>query len=471
MNRNKYILFAALLSVAVLAIGLATQIRSLKQQWRSSMRIVPGETKSRPDAPENSFNQDANQRFARPAVLVRFRSGVSDETIEQITSRFHDHVEDAIEAVPGLMAISDADTAEPNAVAAQYQALTEVEYAEPDYEISLDSDREGEGRRRVTEPKFEDQWSLANDGRQGGLKGADIGALQAWTTTHGSEEIVIGVLDTGVAYTDVDLVNNMWTRPASVPPYQDRDRGTVDDAHGFNVLDNSGEPMDENGRGTNVAGIIGAECGNKLGLCGVNWQVRMLPLKFLNAGGFGTVSGALAAINYAIDRRRAGVNLRIINISWRLSHHSRALEEVIRQAGDDGMLFVVAAGSSRNDNDVVPQFPSGYDTGNVISVAATDRSDALAEFSNYGKQSVQLAAPGKDLLTTALGNEYELRSGTSMAAAVVTGVAALTVAAHPNLPVGELRSLLLESVDKLPLLRGKVATGGRINAARAVRGR
>jgi subtilisin family serine protease len=471
MDRNKYILLATLLSLAVLAVGLASQIRTLKRQWHATMRITPGESKTRPDAPENGFNQDSARVLARPAVLVKFRAGVSQAGIDEITARFNDRVQDEIEAVPGLVTISDADNAETADVVARYQELTEVEYAEPNYEISVEQNGVGASRMRIPEPHFEDQWALANDGRQGGVKGADIRAMQAWTTTNGNDDLVVGVLDTGVEYSHADLANNMWTRPASVPPYQDRDRGTIDDVHGFNAVENNGEPFDENGQGTNIAGIIGAECGNKLGGCGVNWKLRILPLQFLSAGGFGTVAGAAAGINYAIERRRAGVNLRIISISWTLTQRSRALEDVIRQAGKAGILFVVAAGSSGSDNDARPNYPANYDSSNVISVAATDRSDALAPFSNYGSRSVHLAAPGQDILTTALGNEYELRSGTSLAAAVVAGVAALALSAHPDLSVAELRSWLLESVDKLPGLRGKVSTGGRINAAKAVAGR
>jgi subtilisin family serine protease len=220
--------------------------------------------------------------------------------------------------------------------------------------------------------------------------------------------------------------------------------------------------------GKNCAGVIGAECGNKLGICGVNWNTQIMPLKFLNAGGFGTVLGAIEAINYAIDRKSAGVNVRIINIGWGLTERSHALEDVIRKASEAGILFIAAGGSSKINNDARSYYPSSYNQGSIISVAATDRNDTLASFSNYGAETVHIAAPGAAVLTTALGNEYELRSGTSMAAATVAGVAALVLSAHPELSVDQLRSLLLQSVDKLPGLRGKVSTAGRINAARAV---
>lgn len=456
MSRNKYFLGLALVLGIILALAFASQVKRLQKQLRSSVRILPAESKAREDVAQNRLDQDA-ARSSRPEVLVKFRSGVSSQTIEQITARFHDQIRDEIEAVPGLVAIDDPDNLEAAAIAGQYQAVAEVEYAEPNYEVSLDQAASKTNPAPVNDPRLAGQWALA-----------EIKAPQAWTTTKGGGDVVVAVLDSGVEYTHADLRNNMWTRPASMKPYQDLDLGTVDDIHGYNALGNDGDPLDENGHGTNVAGIIGAECQNSVGICGVNWKTQIMPLKFINAGGFGYVADALEAINYAVDRKHAGVNIRVINASWGLTAHSRALEDVIRKAYDAGILFVAAGGSSNRNNDVSPHYPAGYDIGNIISVATTDRNDALAPFSNYGAKSVDITAPGQDILTTALGNDYEQRSGTSMAAAVVTGVAALALSAQPDLSVDQLRSLLLRSVDKLPGLRGKVSTSGRVNAAKAV---
>lgn len=470
MRRSKYILYLTLALIIILAIAFAGQVRRLQKQLRSSVRIIPTESKSREGISQNGLDQDAATSLARPEVLVKFRAGVSEDSISGIAARFNDRVQDEIEAVPGLTVIDDPDNADPAAVAAQYQALGEVEYAEPNYEISLEQPGD-KNLTRVPEPRSEAQWALRNDGRNGGKKTADISAVQAWATTKGSGEIVIAILDSGVEYTHADLVNNIWTRPANIKPYQDQDLGTVDDVRGYDAVSNDGDPMDDNGNGTNCAGIIGGECEKNIGVCGVSPKTKIMPVRFINAGGFGSVAGAVEAINYAIDRKHAGVNIRVLNASWGLTQHSRALEDVVRKAYDAGILLVAASGSSNTDIDVTPYYPASYNVGNVISVAATDRSDALASFSNYGAKSVQLAAPGKDILTTALGNDYEQRSGTSMAAAIVSGVAALALAAHPNLSVDQLRSLLLESVDKLPELRGRVSTGGRISAAKAVAGR
>ena len=194
--------------------------------------------------------------------------------------------------------------------------------------------------------------------------------------------VVVAVLDSGVDYTHEDLAQNMWMRPASMDPYQDNELGTIDDLNGYNAIDSASDPMDDNGHGTHCAGIIGAEGENDLGIAGVNWKVQIMPLKFMNAGGFGTTKDAIEAINYVIDRKKAGVNVRIISASWGSTQKSRALEDVIRKAYENDILFVAAAGNASTNNDRTPHFPSSYNVPNVISVAALDRNDQLATFSN-----------------------------------------------------------------------------------------
>ena len=223
MDRNKYILCVALVLGIILVLAFGAQVRKLQKQLRTSVRIVPAESKSREDGAQNELDQDTARSSARADVLVKFRAGVSEDAIKEITSRFNDQILDEIEAVPGLTAINDPDNMEAGAGAAQYQALPEIEYAEPNYEISLDQAGNDTNQVRVNDPRFEEQWALTNDGRNGGKKGADISALQAWATTKGSDEIVVAILDSGVEYTHADLINNIWTRPTSIKPYQDRD--------------------------------------------------------------------------------------------------------------------------------------------------------------------------------------------------------------------------------------------------------
>ncbi len=463
MNRKSFLPHIALASVLILVAAFAGQVRRWQQEW-ATVRLMPGASKKQDVRDRQEILRD--DRSLRADVLVKFRPGISEQVIGEITGRLQDQVEDGIESVPGLWAIDDLNDAEVDAVVAEYRALPEVEYAEPNFEISLDHENGGPQHIHPLDPRFSSQWALANEGQSGGSSGADISAMQAWATTTGSHEIVIAVLDSGVAYDHEDLVNNMWSRPASIQSYRDSDFGLVEDDLGYNAINNSGDPFDDNGHGTHCAGIIGAEGGNNIGITGVNWKVRIMPLKFMNAGGFGTTKDAIEAINYVIDRRRAGVNVRVISASWGSTQPSRALDEVIQKAYAAGILFVAAAGNATTDNDKRPHYPASF--ANVISVAALDRNDQLAQFSNYGAKSVQIAAPGKEILSTWLGNDYEEHSGTSMATPVVSGVAALVLAANPDLSVADLRALLLKSVDKLPALTEKVATSGRINAAKAV---
>jgi len=467
MNRNNFFIHLALALVLVLVAAFAGQLSRWRKQWKSHIGVVPATEKKRATTVEEISISEA-RRLGRPEVLVRFKSGVSQETIERLTAQRNDRVEDRIENVSGLEAIDDLDNADATTVASEYSQLAEVEYAEPNFEIELDTAEGPLVPVLPHDPQFTDQWALANSGQRGGKQGADISATLAWATTTGSEEVVVAVLDSGVDYTHEDLIKNMWMRPARMAPYHDEELGTIDDEHGFNAIDSAADPMDENGHGTHCAGIIGAEGENDIGIAGVNWKVRIMPLKFMNAGGFGTTKDAIEAINYVIDRKKAGVNVRIISASWGSTQRSRALGDVIRKAYENDILFVAAAGNSSTNNDRNPHFPSSYDVPNVISVAALDRNDELAKFSNYGVKSVAIAAPGVDILSTWLGDAYEEKSGTSMATPVVSGVAALVLAEHPRMSVDDLKKKLLASTDPIVALKGKIATGGRINAAKAL---
>jgi subtilisin family serine protease len=467
MNRNNFFIHLALAFVLILVAAFAGQLSRWKKQWGTHIGPIPASEKKKPSTTEEIALSET-RNFGRPEILVKFKSGVSQEAIERLTALRHDRVEDRIENVPGLDAIDDLDNADAATLVNEYQQLSEVEYAEPNLEIELDAVDEPLVPILPHDPQFNDQWALANSGQRGGKQGADISATLAWATTTGSDKVVVAVLDSGVDYTHEDLIQNMWMRPADMAPYQDNELGTIDDEHGFNAIDTASDPMDENGHGTHCAGIIGAEGENNLGIAGVNWKVQIMPLKFMNAGGFGSTKDAIEAINYVIDRKKAGVNVRVISASWGSTQRSRALEDVIRKAYENDILFVAAAGNATTNNDRNPHFPSSYNVPNVISVAALDRHDELAKFSNWGVKSVAIAAPGVDILSTWLGNAYEEKSGTSMATPVVSGVAALILSEHPRMSVDDLKKKLLASTDPIVALKGKTVTGGRINAAKAV---
>ena len=380
----------------------------------------------------------------------------------------------------GLYSIDDLDNADRKKVAEQYAAMSDmVMYAEPNFEIRLsdpanvtapvsDVDTNEYDPAMPNDPMFGEQWALNNTGQNGGKENAHVDALKAWLKTKGSDKVVVAVLDTGVDFTHGDLVSNIWFRPDNIPQYTDDELGTFNDEKGFNATDNIADPMDDNGHGTHCAGIIGAEGNNDKGIAGINWNVQIMPLKFLGRGGFGSTKDAIEAINYAVDRKQKGVNVGIISASWGSTQYSKALEDAIRAAGEAGILFVAAAGNDGSSNDKRPHYPSNYDLPNVISVAAMDRSDQIASFSNFGVKTVHIAAPGKDILSTWLNDQYREASGTSMATPYVSGAAALVLASEPNLTVAKLRERLLKSVDKLDNLSDKVQSGGRLNAAKAL---
>jgi thermitase len=473
MNRNNIWIH---IGIAVVIVTLAAVLGQIRR-WETSLR--PTTKTSTATVSKPAVTAQKRENVSREAeLLVRFKPGVSVDEIKRIAARNNDLMDDKYESVRGLVSIDDLDDADPEETARQYSAMTDlVEYAQPNYEIRLDPPSAPASRRdlllrdvsgRPNDPQFDQQWALNNLGQDGGKERADIDALKAWLKTRGSEKVVVAVLDTGVDYTHKDLVSNIWFRPDSVPPYADDELGSFDDVNGYDADANAADPMDDNGHGTHCAGIIGAEGDNNEGIAGINWKVQIMPLKFLGRGGFGTTKNAIEAINYAIDRKQKGVNIRVINASWGSTQYSRALEDAIRAAGEQGILFVAAAGNSSTDNDKRAHYPSNFNLPNVISVAALDRTDSMASFSNFGAKTVHIAAPGRDILSTWLKDVYREASGTSMAAPQVSGVAALILSSEPDLSVEKLRERILRSVDKIPTLDGKVASGGRLNAAKAL---
>jgi thermitase len=461
------------ITIAVIVIAFAAVLGQLRH-LQSELRVAtstPEKISIKPVSVKRS--SEANQ----PEVLVKFRPDVTLAEIKKLAAKNHDRVEDQIEAVKGLTAIDDLDNTDAETVAAQYAAMTDaVIYAEPVQQINLEPTEDYRAVSQIpsytsnlpNDPLFNEQWALNNTGQNGGKKDAHIAALAAWQKIKGSKGIVVAVLDTGVDYRHTDLIGNMWMRPDNVPAYTDAELGSVNDLRGFNAEDNGSDPMDDNGHGTHCAGIIGAEGDNNEGIAGINWNVEIMPLKFLGRSGSGTTKDAIEAINYAIDRKQNGVNVRVINASWGSTAYSKALEDAIRAAGEAGIMFVAAAGNDGTSNDKRPHFPSNYDLPNVISVAATDKNDVLASFSNFGLKTVHIAAPGREIPSTWLNDDYREASGTSMAAPQVSGVAALILAVEPKMSVEKLRERILKSVDKVDSLSGKVQSGGRLNAAKAL---
>lgn len=289
-----------------------------------------------------------------------------------------------------------------------------------------------------------------------------IAATSGWADTSGNRETapLIAVIDSGTDYTHPDLAANIWTNPKEVANGKDDDgNGIIDDLHGYNAAEKTGDPSDSGSHGTHVAGTVAAVGNNGLGVTGVAWEAQLMPCKFI-AGGFGTTADAIAALVYA-DSQGA----RLTQNSWGGTNPNQALIDTLEASP---ALHICAAGNSGNNSDIKPLFPAAYPLENILAVAATDHNDQLANFSNYGSQSVDLAAPGVKTYSTLPGGEYGVKSGTSMATPHVSGAASLVLTKFPELSNQQLRDRLMFSTDRLPQLEGKVASGGRLNLARAL---
>jgi subtilisin family serine protease len=326
-------------------------------------------------------------------------------------------------------------------VAAALERRRDVLDAEPNrtYELFIEPD----------DPDYPLLWGLPS-----------IEAPTAWDVTTGRDSVIVAVVDSGTDYTHPELDGNIWTNPNETTDGADNDgNGLVDDVRGWDFFAEDAMPLDQHGHGTHVAGTIGAEGNNAAGITGVNWRVRMIPLRV----------GNQQLSSYAIVRAfeyACAKGARVVNGSFGGSGSDPLIHNAI--ASCPNTLFVIAAGNSSDNVDVYPTYPCAETLANVVCVAASQLGDTLAPFSNYGANSVDLAAPGDDILSTLPGNDYESWDGTSMATPHVAGAAALVLAQRPTLTAAELRNALLLSVDELPSFAGLVATGGRLNVARAL---
>lgn len=303
-------------------------------------------------------------------------------------------------------------------------------------------------------------------------------SLKAWDITTGSKDIVVAVIDTGVDYTHPDLVENYWTNPGEsgrdsdgndkrTNGIDDDGNGYVDDFRGWDFVDNDNDPQDGNGHGTHCAGGIGAVGDNGVGVTGINWNVSIVGLKFLDRNGSGSEADAIRAIEYATM-----MGFDLTSNSWggdpTPNDGVDFLYNAIKDAGEKGYLFVAAAGNDGRNTDKRETHPASYDLDNIISVAASNSSDRLAGFSNFGEDTVDIAAPGADILSTNktggwFNNGYKRLSGTSMAAPLVAGAAALLKSILPDADAKELKDRILRNTDEVSRFRGKLKTAGRLN--------
>lgn len=373
---------------------------------------------------------------ARASVVQKYKLTVDTRSASPYFAEFH---------------VPKGASGAPVSVRAMLQALSRepsVRIVEPDYLLFK--------KAVPNDPRFSEQYAHRNAGQTGGISGADIGSVAAWDTSVGSDSVVVAVIDTGVDYNHPDLTDNIL-------------RDNQGNVVGFDYFDNDRDPMDPDGHGTHVAGIIGARGNNGIGVTGVCQRVKIMPLRFLGSNG-GATSDAIKCIDFASQR-----GVRISNNSWGGGGGGQLLLDAILRARSANQLFVTAAGNGGSDgvgddNDQVPNFPGNFrlQADNVVNVAATDANDQLGSFSNFGLTTVDIGAPGVQILSTTPDNKYELFNGTSMASPMVAGAAALIRANAMGLNYLQLKQVIIDNLQPIPALQGRTVTGGRLDITRAL---
>jgi len=404
--------------------------------------------------------------FAADHIIVKFKAGTqANEAFlkKYQLSSAHKLIEGTVfpegqqQGLDRLHIITLPSAANIEAVVNALSHDPNVEYAEPDFDMTLTG--------MPNDTSFPLQWDFHNTGQGGGTPDADIDAPEAWDISTGNRNVIVAVIDTGIEYTHPDLAQNIWTNAGEIAGngVDDDHDGYVDDVHGYDFVNHDGDPIDDHSHGTHIAGTIAAVSNNNQGVSGIAWNAQLMPLKFLDALAVGATSDGVSALNFAVSHGAV-----ISNNSWGCVCYSSSLNDAITAARAAGHIFVAAAGNNSSNNDTTAFYPASYTHDNVVSVAATDRFDNLASFSNYGSTSVDIAAPGFSIYSTGLNQLYTYKSGTSMASPHVAGALAVLRSHYTGDTYKQLIDRLLQTVDPLPSLSGKVVSGGRLNLASAL---
>lgn len=383
--------------------------------------------------------------FVIDRVLVRYRE-ITPEALKvaaraeidaRLLQRYHLVSDLELLQLPGGLSVEEA--------LGRLGRLNQVLYAQPDYIYTSSV--------VPNDPGYANLWGMTN-----------IKAPEAWDVFTGAPNLVVADIDTGVDYTHPDLAANIWTNPGEIAGngIDDDNNGFVDDIHGWDFANDDNDPFDGNGHGSHTSGTFGAVGNNGVGVAGVNWNVKIMALKFLTDAGSGSTSDAIDAVQYATD-----MQVKVSNNSWGGGSYDQALYDAINSSKSIGHLFIAAAGNNGLNNDRRPHYPSSYNLDNIIAVAAIDSSDLKASWSNYGATSVDLGAPGVSIYSTIPGG-YDYYNGTSMATPHVTGVAALLYGLHPDWTYQQVRDAILDNVRLVSSLAGKTVTGGTLDAAAAL---
>jgi subtilisin family serine protease len=404
--------------------------------------------------------------FRTDRILVKPSRGIPDQALNNFHATTGAQVLRRFPRIERWQVLQLPPQAAVDQMLARYREAGLFQYAEPDYVVHA-----------LMEPndfRYWDGtlWGLRNTGIYGGMTNADIHAAAGWDMQTAASNVIVAVIDTGARYTHEDLAANMWVNPGetgldasghdkATNGIDDDGDGFVDDVYGINAILGTGDPIDDHGHGTHVAGTIGAVGNNSVGVVGVAWRVQLMACKFIDPQGHGTISDAITCMDYARNK-----GAKIANASWGdYSFTSVALRDAVDSLRDSGVIFVAATGNNNNDNDLNPLYPASYEFDNVIAVAATDRTDVKAWFSNFGKNTVRLGAPGQAIFSCWNGSDsdYRYSDGTSMAAPHVAGACALAWAYHPSETHQEIINRILSTTELLSSLTNTTSTGGRLS--------
>ncbi|WP_051676947.1 S8 family serine peptidase [Maridesulfovibrio frigidus] len=393
-------------------------------------------------------------------LIVKFTKGVSEADARIIAANHYMSVAavlDSATRTSGMCILLLKSHLTTREMIQEIHGLPEVESFSPNYIRKK--------KKVPNDPRFDDQWNLKNNV----TPNADIDAEAAWDITTGSDQVVIAIVDSGVASDHEDMADNMWVNPFDpVNGIDDDGNGVIDDTHGISInesiITNDTTPTDNHG--TFIAGIVAATGDNSIGISGISWTSKIMALKLAN----NYDSEMILAFNYIIDKKKNGVNIPALNMSIGGPGDNPIVRDKIQELGNNGVIFVTSAGNDGNNNDSSPQkdFPASLDLPCIISVGATDNTDTWATFSNWGIHSVDLSAPGEDVLSINYAGGYTTGSGTSFSAPHVAGVTALLASAYPDDDIYTRINKILSGVDKLSTMTNLALTGGKLNSANSL---
>jgi thermitase len=456
------VLSAFVMFLLLISLMITGRTEAKVSKFSRDVEMVPGEilVKTKNTLRSSAFRKQLVERTIRQTMgvneVLSIRTLSMDDQIQKVK------IKDARKLSAVLQSLRDNP---------------EVQYAEPNYIYHAFDLKRGDEAAAPTDTDFAKQWDMLNTGQpdktgQLGTPGADVNVAPVWARgITGSKNILVAVIDTGVDYTHPDLAENIYENPGEAGELatngiDDDGNGVIDDLKGANFVagaTGTNQSIDDHNHGTHCAGSIGAKGNNGIGITGVNWDVSILPIKFLSAQGSGSLEGAVNSIKYATKMK-----VNIMSNSWGGGGYSEALKEAIEEAERAGILFVAAAGNDASNNDSSPSYPASYPIANVVSVASTNNQDVLSNFSNYGVKSVHVAAPGDQILSTVKGGGYDTYRGTSMACPHVAGMAALLLSHENGLTYAQLKERLMTTSTPVRGLRRSVAARGRVNMLNAI---